>query len=395
MKAICWLCFSLFVLVLSGCSEAQPSPEENLKLYIASWEQQNFAAMYDLLTAESQKNMTKENFVKRYESIYTGIEASGIQIKPIVRETAEEASADQVQYDYTLQMNTSAGPVQSAHFITLIKQRKNDRDNWYISWKPSLIFPVMAEGDKVKVKTIQPNRGDILDRNGGKLATAGEAIQIGLVSGQFEKNPETVKQKIADTLQLPLAEIDKKMHAGWVRPDFFVPVTTVPPEDARLHELDELPGVASKKIKVRYYPYREATAHLVGYVGEISGDASWGRYSVTRVSDPHLPVNLQRAFIYSDNIYFAQVALDMGQEAFMEEAAKFGFHEKLPVPYPITPSSLANGEKGIRSDIQLADSGYGQGEVQMSPLHVALAYTAFVNGGSIRATETCPERKFL
>lgn len=114
-------------------------------------------------------------------------------------------------------------------------------------------------------------------------------------------------------------------------------------------------------------------------------DASWGNYRVTRVSERFSEVDLEKAMLTSDNIYFAKAALAMGESAFTAAAAPFGFGEKLPLPYPVDPSTLAND--GIKNEIQLADSGYGQGEVLMSPLHVAVAYTAFLNKGNVLAPE--------
>lgn len=122
-----------------------------------------------------------------------------------------------------------------------------------------------------------------------------------------------------------------------------------------------------------------------GKVREIHGlrwskDPSWGNYYVTRVKE--IPVlNLRDALVYSDNIYLAQEALEIGADSFLKEAVKFGFEEGLPLSFPFPQASLAN--EGIKNEIQLADSGYGQGEVLMSPLHLALAYTPFMNGGKL------------
>lgn len=109
---------------------------------------------------------------------------------------------------------------------------------------------------------------------------------------------------------------------------------------------------------------------------------SWGAYKVTRVADPGKPIDLKNAFIYSDNIYFAQQALKMGKETFIEKAKDFGIGETLPIDYPIAKSQIS-ADNGIKNDIQLADSGYGQGQVLMSPLHVALMYSAVLNKGDI------------
>lgn len=109
---------------------------------------------------------------------------------------------------------------------------------------------------------------------------------------------------------------------------------------------------------------------------------SWGAYKVTRVADPGKPIDLKNAFIYSDNIYFAQQALKMGKETFIEKAKEFGIGENLPIDYPIVKSQIS-ADNSIKNDIQLADSAYGQGQVLMSPLHVALMYSAVVNKGDI------------
>lgn len=111
-------------------------------------------------------------------------------------------------------------------------------------------------------------------------------------------------------------------------------------------------------------------------------DKSWGPNKVTRVGEPRKLVNLQDAFVYSDNIYFAMAALKIGSGAFIKGSSKFGIGEKLPIDYPIANSQVAN-DNNIKNDVALADTGYGQGQVLMSPLQVALSYSAVVNNGNI------------
>lgn len=111
-------------------------------------------------------------------------------------------------------------------------------------------------------------------------------------------------------------------------------------------------------------------------------DSSWGDFKVTRVTDPGHAVDLRDAVNYSDNIYYAQVATEVGSEKFIEGVKKFGFGEKLEFEYPMIESSISN-DKTINRDILLADSGYGQGELMVTPLNVALAYSALGNEGNI------------
>lgn len=111
-------------------------------------------------------------------------------------------------------------------------------------------------------------------------------------------------------------------------------------------------------------------------------DSSWGDYQVNRVSSQISQVDLKDAFIYSDNIYFAQAALAVGAEDYLADAKDFGFEEDLDFDYPFVNSQIVN-EETIDSDILLADTGYGQGQVQMSALHLAAIYSSIVNEGSM------------
>jgi penicillin-binding protein 3 len=53
----------------------------------------------------------------------------------------------------------------------------------------------------------------------------------------------------------------------------------------------------------------------------------------------------------------------------------------LPIGYPFYKSQVAN--KNLSNQVLLADSGYGQGEVLVSPLHIAMFYSALSTNGDI------------
>lgn len=123
-------------------------------------------------------------------------------------------------------------------------------------------------------------------------------------------------------------------------------------------------------------------------------DSSWGNYFVRRVSDPGHSVDLKDAIVYSDNIYFAQLAIELGKEQVEAGLMNVGFGETLPFPYRMKVSQIAN--ETINSDIDLANTSYGQAEVLVNPLHMALLYTPFVNNGSIpKPTLLMEEEKSL
>jgi penicillin-binding protein len=411
----------------------------------------------------------------------------------------------------------------------------------------------MQDGDKVRASTVPPKRGEIVDRAGRRLATIRVVVDVGVNPGEWGQLPHAGQKQVSDLLHISSDELAASVQANSTKKTTFIRIATLSADDERIFQLTGTTGIVLQKKQVRYYPYKEALAHLVGYTGSISAeelekkkaqgyrssdkigkagleqiyeerlrgsaggritivnaegtekkivgerfakngdtlkltidaelqkeiyeqikeeagaaaaiqpktgeivalvstpaydpndfvlglstkewnqlngnpqkpmlnrfahgyapgstfkpitaaigldtgaitpaeektinglhwqkDSSWGKYEVTRVSDHRVPVNLQKALVYSDNIYFAQAALTIGEDSFLQKAKEFGFHESIPIPFALEKSTLTNGE--MRNEIQLADSGYGQGEVTMTPLHLALAYSAFVNEGNM------------
>ncbi|WP_024854220.1 penicillin-binding transpeptidase domain-containing protein [Mediterraneibacter gnavus] len=121
----------------------------------------------------------------------------------------------------------------------------------------------------------------------------------------------------------------------------------------------------------------------LGYVGlSWQKDASWGDYHVTTLTDYGETVNLVNAMTYSDNIYFAREASKIGADTMEEKLKSFGFEEELPFDLTMQASTFDDDGK-IDSEIQLADTGYGQGQVLVNPLHLLSMYSMFVNDGNM------------
>lgn len=114
---------------------------------------------------------------------------------------------------------------------------------------------------------------------------------------------------------------------------------------------------------------------------EIDG-LQWEDYNVTRVSTSDGPVDLDDALVRSDNIYFAMKAVEMGGDAFVEGLHEFGVGEEFPYTYPVSDSTISNSGE-LDDNYLLAHTSYGQGEIEMSALHLATTYSAFLNNGDM------------
>ncbi len=111
-------------------------------------------------------------------------------------------------------------------------------------------------------------------------------------------------------------------------------------------------------------------------------DSSWGDHKITTLTAYKGKKNLKNALIHSDNIYFAQAVLKIGEKTFTEGLDKIKFNEDIGFELDTTKSTYSNSGR-IEREATLADSGYGQGQLLVNPIHMASIYSAFVNEGNM------------
>ena len=110
-------------------------------------------------------------------------------------------------------------------------------------------------------------------------------------------------------------------------------------------------------------------------------DSSWGSYYVTTLHAPS-PNNLKNAITYSDNVYFARSALNIGKDNLFKYYKNLKIGERIPFELALNKSQYINKNQKANDQL-IGDSGYGQGQILMNPLQLASIYSAFVNNGSI------------
>lgn len=92
---------------------------------------------------------------------------------------------------------------------------------------------------------------------------------------------------------------------------------------------------------------------------------------------------LAEGFAYSLNVVFAQVGLRIGRETLERQARAFGIGSAIPFDEPVSMGQLASSEHFLDSPAALADTAFGQGELLVTPLHMAMVACAVANGGGM------------
>ena len=113
---------------------------------------------------------------------------------------------------------------------------------------------------------------------------------------------------------------------------------------------------------------------------------TWVGSRIKRVEIRHrkLPtLNLRSAIVYSDNIFFANAALLTGWDNFASYMETVGIGASMPFDLNVAISQLYNKTEEELGLMLLAESGYGQGEVLITPLQMATVFCAFANNGNV------------
>ncbi|MFP3324233.1 penicillin-binding transpeptidase domain-containing protein [Planococcus sp. SIMBA_160] len=112
--------------------------------------------------------------------------------------------------------------------------------------------------------------------------------------------------------------------------------------------------------------------------------ASWNDFRITR-PNPGVknPIDLEKALVHSDSIYFAIQATNMPDDSFLNGLSEFGFGTAIDYPVPLAASQIS--ESGaFGSEGQLASSASGESQVRLNILHAASMYGSFLADGEMK-----------
>jgi peptidoglycan glycosyltransferase len=109
-------------------------------------------------------------------------------------------------------------------------------------------------------------------------------------------------------------------------------------------------------------------------------DKSWGTYFVRSSSRAHGDYTMADAYRLSENIYFAKIGLQIGGQKIAEYAQRFGIGSPSRCDIAAAKGQLSRTGALDRPTL-IADTSYGQGELLVSPLQMALVAATIGMGG--------------
>lgn len=254
----------LLLLLAPGCSRV--APEAVVEQFYASWGEQDYGSMYELLDSVSRDRYSEEAFTERYSGISEGIALEMVETGELEK---KDSRAGELTFSLSAKLNTgTVGAIPLRYEIVLSREKRGAP--WLLRWHPGLIFPELDDESRVQLDYENPGRGRLSDRHGALLAGPGKFKELGAVPGRYE-NEEEFAAAVETVLGLSSDGIIDKLHQPWVEEGLYVPLAVLTPaQEDLVDRLLQISGVMIDAVERRSYPAGPVAAHLTGYLGEIT-----------------------------------------------------------------------------------------------------------------------------
>lgn len=260
-------------IVIGTVTPEKPGPQAGAEVktvaqtYLDAWIQENYAAMYPLLTSVSRDAMSQEEFTEHYQGIST--EAALSQVSYELLSVLAEAEKGQVRYQVTL-TSRLVGAITRETVMNL----RREKGEWRIEWDDTLVLPELQGGNYLRMDrgNYIPSRANIYDRRGTALVAQADATTVGVLPDQLDS--ETTGEMFAALSELTgvsTGEIERLVQSAPPGANWFVPIGSVSAERlaSAYGELKGYAGLELRPYKSRYYLDGGIAPHVTGYVSAI------------------------------------------------------------------------------------------------------------------------------
>ncbi|MEN4099590.1 MAG: NTF2-like N-terminal transpeptidase domain-containing protein, partial [Anaerolineaceae bacterium] len=237
-----------------------PDVRGAVEAFLAAWKEEDFQAMYDMLSSNSRAAVSADDFIARYTDVTQNLTLKTIEYEVInVGATPGEAKASyRVDFDTHL-----AGMLSRDMEMTLVMEGSG----WKVAWEDGMIMPELRGGNRVVMDINTPARGNIYDRDGDVLVGQADAFALGIIPAEIGEGQEgTLLTELARltgrTPQSIQALYENIRAATW-----YVPVGDAPADQvmARYGVLSGLTGLRMNPFSSRYYFGGGGAAHVTGF----------------------------------------------------------------------------------------------------------------------------------
>ena len=242
-----------------------PVAQETASQFLQAWQQDDYTAMYALLTRVSQDAVSREDFEQIYRDASVNLSLSKFDFSIL----SVLGGAQTTQVNYRVFYHTALlGEMKR----DIVMQLSLDQGQWRVAWDSGLILPELNGGNRLSIEYRVPSRGSIFDHNGKAIAAQADAMALGVEPGKLKKDQEEELLSILSQLTGKTPEDIRTLYHN--SKEDYVPVgKSAAPEVLNLNErITAVSGLVVRPFRGRYYYDGGVAPHVTGYVQPIPAE---------------------------------------------------------------------------------------------------------------------------
>jgi len=244
----------------------RPEADGTAQAFLEGWKTGDYAGMYALLSAESKKAITEEQFAKRYDDVANEAALSELVTQTQPSQPYEDSA--KVPFKVTLR-SAVVGDITREMIMPLVLEQ----GQWRLSWNDGLILPELAGGNYLKLDKETPKRASIYDNKGNPLAAQTDAVAIGVYPDYVDLGNSKGLLTMLSVLTNYRSDVLVNMinHAN---PGDYIPLGEIPADQDPTHVslLAKYGAAVASAYSSRLYYNNGIAPHVVGYVSSIQKD---------------------------------------------------------------------------------------------------------------------------
>lgn len=267
--------FDLTNIISATADPNEPKQDTKpfLDAYVAMLVEYNFGGCYATINPETKEVITLVDFAQRYENIFDAINLSGLSISYGNLEV--EAGKRYLQSATLTYQSPVLGDFTQDIVFSMDYSSKDD--TFYLNWTPSMIFTNLTSSTEVRLRTLRPTRGEIIDSDHNTYAINSYAESVYIEPSKVEDESYAITA-LASILSMTAADVEKVLKSSNAQKYDSAVVKVFAPggiSEATESALCTIPGVGVDRqsmTPIRYYPHGSFFAHSLGYASAITAE---------------------------------------------------------------------------------------------------------------------------
>jgi cell division protein FtsI/penicillin-binding protein 2 len=249
-----------------------PDPSMTANDYLQAWQNEDFSAMYALLTSVSRDAIDEEEFIRKHTRVAVEAALKQPALDYEIRSALVNPYNAQISYRVTMH-SILIGDFTARESVMNLSL---ENGQWRVQWDDGLILADLSGGNYLRMEYRIPSRANIYDSQGRALVAQSDAVAVGVDAGQL------AAEKDSSLLNLLL-----RMSEGQLRPEilqprlenyrnngWYLPIADFSTEVISRFEsaLAAFPEVIMQSFRSRYYfdgGLVSVAPHVTGYMSLI------------------------------------------------------------------------------------------------------------------------------